>query len=56
MHPGDLADLILDRIHAYARKHLSECRGRPRSELELLFGDLRLEVARILQETAMEDE
>jgi hypothetical protein len=55
--PLTIADEIVDRIHAHVRKHLSECRGRPRFELELLFADLRIEVARILEETdSMEDE
>ena len=46
-----IADQIVDRVHMHVRKHLAECRGRTRSELELLFADLRNEVARILEET-----
>jgi len=41
----------------HVRKHLAECRGRTRFELELLFADLRNEVASILEETSsVEDE
>ena len=51
-----LADQVFDALRTHVRKHLAECRGRTRFELELLFADLRIEVARILEETdAMED-
>jgi hypothetical protein len=43
-----LSDQIVDRVHAHVRKHLSECRGRSREELELMFADLRGEIAQIL--------
>jgi len=51
MHPGDLAYRILDRVHAHVRKRLPECRERTISELTVLFGDLRIEIADILSET-----
>jgi len=56
-NPLSIADQIVDRVHAHVRKHLAECRGRTGSELELLFANLRIEVARILEETdAVEDD
>jgi hypothetical protein len=52
-----LADQVFDVVRTHVRKHLAECRGRTRSELEPLFADLRIEVARILEESdAVEDE
>ena len=52
-----LADQVFDAVRTHVRKHLAECRGRTRFELELLFADLRIEVARILKETdAVEDD
>jgi hypothetical protein len=51
------ANQIIDLIHIHIRKHLSECRGRSRSELEVLFGDLRNEVTQILEDAnAVEDD
>jgi hypothetical protein len=40
-----LSDQIVDRVHAHVRKHLSECQGRSREELELMFADLHGEIA-----------
>jgi len=52
-----IADQGIDRVRMHVRKHLAECRGRTRFELELLFADLRNEVASILEETSsVEDE
>jgi hypothetical protein len=52
-----LANQVFDVVRTHVRKHLAEFRGRTRSELELLFANLRIEVARILEETdAVEDE
>jgi hypothetical protein len=50
-----LADQIVDRVHTHVRKRLSECRGRTRHELEVMFGDLRTEVAEILDANIIED-
>ena len=52
-----LADQVFDAVRTHVRKHLAECRGRTRSELEPLFANMRIEVARILEETdAVEDD
>jgi len=52
-----LADQVFDVVRTHVRRHLAECRGRTGSELELLFANLRIEVARILEETdAVEDD
>jgi hypothetical protein len=45
-----IADEIVDRIYAHVRKHLPECKGKTRHELELMLADLRIEVAEILAE------
>ena len=50
------ADQIVDRVHMHVRKHLAVCKGRTRSELELLFADLRNEIARILQEAGCSED
>ena len=56
-NPLSIADQIIDRVPVHVRKHFADCRGRTRFELELLFGDLRNEIADILEETdAVEDE
>jgi hypothetical protein len=44
-----LADQVFDAVSTHVRKHLAECRGRTRSEVELLFANRRIEVARILK-------
>ena len=50
-HPGDIADRILDCIHAYVRKQLPECKGRTITELTVLFSDLHAEITDILADT-----
>jgi hypothetical protein len=48
------ADQILDRVHVHVRKHLAECKGRTRYELELMFADLRTEATEILENAVAE--
>jgi len=57
MHSGDIADRILERIHAHVRKQLPECNRRTIAELTVLFGGLHIEIADILTEDcATEDD
>ena len=56
MQPDTLADQILDRIHIAVRKKLPEIRGRTITELTVLFGDLREQIADVLADTNVEED
>lgn len=52
-----LTNQIFDACVRAVRKHLPECRRRSRQDLEVLFGDLFVEVAEILEDAnAIEDD
>jgi hypothetical protein len=56
MQPDTIADRILDRIHAAVREKLPEIRGRTITELTVLFGDLREQIADVLADTNVEED